>query len=194
MKSTFLKYLFNHTISKIQVLLFLATLLGSIWYFQRNNESLSKQWSEWIDIVIALATLLVAISVWINEKIVDWKKSLPKKLNVQYKMGETTYASIKNAPLSGEDDIRAWGTSLAGTILTRDKINFSGFKIDGPKLDNNRQVMVYDLTVFLYEPMKVIVGDVQWDDNGNLISADLERIFKPDTVADAQINKRNSIM
>lgn len=189
MKSTFLNYLFNHSISKIQVLLFFATLLGCIWYFQRNNEPLTKQWSEWIDIVIALSTLLVAISVWINEKVVDWKKSLPKKLNVKYIMGGTTYANIKNAPLSGEDDIRQWGTSMAKTILTGENINFSGFKIDGPTLDNNRQVMVYDLIVFLYEPMKKIDGDVQWEDDGNLSPADLKRFFKPDAKDEAPINK-----
>lgn len=189
MNHSFLKFLFSHKLSALQLFLFFAVLLGSIWGYSNHTESLSQQWSEWIDIVIALSTLLVAISVWINEKVVDWKKSLPKKLNVKYIMGGTTYANIKNAPLSGEDDIRQWGTSMAKTILTGENINFSGFKIDGPTLDNNRQVMVYDLIVFLYEPMKKIDGDVQWEDDGNLSPADLKRFFKPDAKDEAPINK-----
>lgn len=171
MNQAIIRHLLNHWLSRTQILLFtLAVIACTVIYFICGKPFL-EQWTKWIDMVVTIATLFVAVSVWIHEKYVDWMDTLPKKLNIKYHLNNKEYAVVENAPLTGIDDIRQWGTSIAGTILNdKTPISFSGFKMDKPKREGEK--MNYYLTIYLREPISGIAQGQKFvfNDEGNLVN------------------------
>jgi len=152
------------------ILVFVIIVVGSGFYLY-NKGNFFKQWNDWIDIYISLVTLLVAAFIWSNEKKEEWKRSLPKKLDIVYLLNNDVHAIVKNAPLTGEADIRNWGQSIAKTILNdKANIDFSGFETAKQGPDKERGVMVYKLTIFLRQSIPGIkdITKFEFYDNGDL--------------------------
>lgn len=100
----------------------LFTSLTLIWVGKTNDGSpfyvgdMSCWYSAWIDPVITIATLLVAIFVWVDSRLEAWKKSLPKKLDVHFVFDGKYILSCYNANLVGEHDIRALGQQIGAQM------------------------------------------------------------------------------
>jgi len=141
--------------------------------YKKYNLSFQEQWDNWLEAYATLSIILVSIAIWYNEKRENWIDSLPKKLNIIYKIKNInvweTFCEIHNAPLSHEGDIRNWGQSIGQTILNEQaRISFSGFFIEGPVLDKTKNLMISTLTVYLKTPISNISKDTKigFDDMG----------------------------
>ncbi|MEP7372573.1 MAG: hypothetical protein ABI675_04240 [Chitinophagaceae bacterium] len=175
-----LKYLWHHRPTALQVLAVMLTLIIAVIVYYSYGKPFVTQWNDWINTLITIATLFIAVFVWINETVVKWENSLQKKLDIVYLYNNEVFATVLNAPLAGENDIRNWGLSIGQTILNqRVSINFSGFKIEGPKRNDRKNIIQYSLTVYLFETIETISkGAVfSFDDNGNL-SEDNRKLIK----------------
>jgi hypothetical protein len=154
-------------------LIVLAIILYCVGYF-KYNLSFQGQWGNWLEAYATGSIILVSVAIWYNEKRENWIDSLPKKLNIIYRIknkndGWETFCEIQNAPLSHEGDIRNWGQSIGQTILNEQaRISFSGFFIEGPVLDKTKNHMISTLTVYLKTPISNISKDtkIEFDDMG----------------------------
>lgn len=138
----------------------------------------SGTFADYLDPIIAIGTLLVALLVWLNTKAENWRSSWPKKLHVLYLVkrenGWQTHVRILDAPLTSDADIRSWGQSLGQTGVpgSKDRIPFTGFKIVPGPLDRKNKITHTCLIVFLSD---VITGakDGQiflFDEHGSAMS------------------------
>jgi hypothetical protein len=171
MGKKFISYLVSHRPTLIQIIIAVATVSITIYAYTCISGNFIKQWNDWINIVITFATLVIAGFVWINETRVKWEHSLPKKLDVEYVLNGEKYATVTNAPLAGEDDVRNWGLSIGQTILNdKVSISFSGFKAEGPQRNRKRHILQYKLTVYLTEHISNIpkASVFTFTDNGDL--------------------------
>ena len=99
-----------------------ATLVAALFVtMDYNNGSIG--WWNWLDPVVGVTTLAVAMVVWMGELRQDWENSLPKRLTVSFQYQGREYMRCEQAYLAGESDIRAWGQQLgsqmAGTPFLR---------------------------------------------------------------------------
>lgn len=191
MFKNFIKYLVKHKYSRFQIILVTLAMISAIYAFLYYPQPFSVQWGKWIDIFITMSTLSIAVFVWMNEKIENWESALPKKLDITYLLEDRVFANVKNAPLAGDDDIRNWGQSIGQTILNRQtRIEFSGFKTEGPVRNNAKKIMQYKLTVYLFNSISGIKEgeEFYFNDDGNLSETNRERI-----VGSCQAGKVNSI-
>jgi hypothetical protein len=137
--------------NKPQLLVIAGLLIAALFLPLSLSESFvnsfSKQWSQWLEAFLAFALVIVAVAIWLNEQREEWVRSLPKKLNVQYMLDGDLFCEIRNAPLTGESDIRAWGQSLAKTCVRSKaaEINFTGFSTSSPKVENKKQIFEHKI-------------------------------------------------
>ena len=175
---SFWNYILKSKPLKIQtILLFLTILLFSYFLVCSICKSMgfTEMWGTWMEAFISFATIIVAF-IGYNEKRQDWENSLPKKLNAVFDYNGESVFVIENAPLSGSDDIRQWGQQI-GMQMNGDKLDFSGFKVEGPELQkdiNGEYLMQYQLTVWL-EKIKEKTNKTVWKygDNGKVVEKKL---------------------
>lgn len=196
MLKLFSRYLWSQKFSKVQSLLVLIVIaIGVIAYFYIKftfKKQFKEQWNDWIDTVITILTLGVAIAVWINEKLLAWENSLPKKLHIKYMLEGKVYATVNDAPLTGENDIRSWGQSIGKTILNKTiSIEFSGFKIEGPVRNDKKGIMTYHLTVYLFNKIDGIPegSKIFFESNGNLSEHNRKEFQKTDELDLGELKK-----
>lgn len=175
----FWKYLWKSTNLRVQIILLIGIGLLFILFVFSNPESkgFNSMWQNWMEPFLAFATIAIAFLIAYNEKRQDWENNLPKKLNASfvYINGENSDEEIyrvENAPLSGSDDIRQWGQQI-GMQMNGDRLDFSGFKVEGPELrkdTNGADIMQYQLTVWL-EKIKDNINKTAWKygDNGKVV-------------------------
>lgn len=71
---------------------------------------ISDAWPRW-DAALTLATLAVAVMVWVVEVRQDWERSLPVFLTVEFARGEQVALRCERAPLIDEPP-RAWAQQI----------------------------------------------------------------------------------
>ena len=69
-------------------------------------------WDREIDPIVGIATLIVALSVWINETLSSWKSDLPQKLTVIFIHEGNEVMRCNFAHLDHEADIRNLGQQI----------------------------------------------------------------------------------
>lgn len=157
--------------SKVQIIIVMLYVIIGITLYLYKGVAFATQWETWLEAFVTSLILFMAVFIWYNEKRQDWENSLSKKLNITYMLGEGVYCQVLNAPLASEGDIRAWAISIGGTILNEKvHIDFSGFKISKPEIDDNTNNKVYGVTVYLKRPIDVIEqgNKYRFDENGDL--------------------------
>lgn len=144
--------------------------------FDPGLDNLAKAWEDGLEALITTFILLVAVAVWYNEKKQDWENSLPKKLDIIYKLGGNEHATVKNVPLTSEQDIRPWAQSIAQTVLNKAvPIHFSGFRLEKPNKSKDKKYMLYKIELYLIQEIQGLKGlgesfkHREFDDNGQLI-------------------------
>jgi hypothetical protein len=158
--------------SKVQIIMAIISVVAGLSYYIYSKEPFSVQWNRWLNTFITGATLTLAIAIWFNEKRQEWKKQLSKKLDIYYMLDGKICATVKNAPLTGEGDIRQWGQSIGQTILNKKvSIDFTGFKTESLGLDKKRKVMRYQLVVYLLKGIEGITNEnpYEFSEDGNFI-------------------------
>jgi hypothetical protein len=146
----FLGYLWKSNATRWQLVLTalfaFAFIVQVIRSFSRSK-TLSEIW-QWVDPFLAISTVVLALFIWHNEKKQDWENTLPKKLNIFFRLAgsEGAIYEVKNAPLAGSGDIRQWGQQI-GKQMNRGELAFSGFTVTGPRRDKHNNVMRYELTI-----------------------------------------------
>lgn len=170
---SFNHYLLTNSKTRWQLLIAGLFVVVGITKFACKCEwySFAEQWGLWIEAYISVGTLFIVGFVWLNERKEEYIKSLPKKLNITFKLNGIDYITVKNAPLAGDDDIRAWGQSIAKTIINgRANIDFSGFNIE--TIGERNRTFLYHLTIYLKNEIreaKVKHGALfEFDDSGQL--------------------------
>ena len=164
--------------SYIQVAVFFIALIVIIvlyYHFYPTSSFIClKNWIDFwsnhgLEFISTVITLLFVVFVWFNEKKEAWQNSLPKKLNIEYWFDNIKIATVNNAPLTGSDDIRQWGQSLARTLFNNGaNIDFEGFEIIFPKEETKeKNVMEYNLKVYLSKKL-TNPKDRSFEDNGKI--------------------------
>lgn len=81
-------------------------------------ESMNILWKDNLDIVAAVATLIVTMFLAVGELTHDWEAQLPKKLTVIFTFEGLPVMKCEEVWLAGESDIRQWsqqiGRQMAG--------------------------------------------------------------------------------
>lgn len=173
------KFIKSGLINKVSIgALGLISLSAIGFYLWKGSGSLKTKlyWEDYTDEVLSITTLLVALFLWVYNSWTEWKKGLPQKLDVDYKLTTTeeTIFFVRNAPLAGDDDIRNWGQSIAQGVYGG-RIPLEGFFIYPPKIvanDSGDSVLKYLLTIWLEdtEKIKELKDKNCWfDDKGKII-------------------------
>lgn len=117
-------------------------------------------WGFW-EPIVGFSTLIVAIFVWFNEQKENFMSNMQKKLYVKYVYKNKVVAFIRNATLSNEGDIRAYGQTVGAQILFkpkegggRENLHFEvKFDIDDKlpiyQIDNNEIFKPYEIILYL---------------------------------------------
>jgi len=143
-------------------------IIGILFY---KSFDLSESWS-YIEPIISGFTLITAVFIWYNEKKQEWRESLPKKMEVEYILDGNTYWSVRNAPLTSEQDIRAWGQSIAKTMLNENVyVDLKGFEILSTEIrkeTGKKTIMLYKVRFYLKKRIEgVVAGSIlTFDSNG----------------------------
>jgi hypothetical protein len=91
----------------------------------KTLDNLKEFWSEELDPIASLATLLIALMVWYSGVTDNWHKSLPKRLTVRFEdeQGALVLLCI-NAHLSDVADIRTLGQQIGYQMCDKKTLDF----------------------------------------------------------------------
>lgn len=83
-------------------------------------------WWGFVEPVLAVVVVAVALMIWMGEARQDLENSLPKRLNVRFvDMSGNLIMRCRGAYLAGEGDIRAWGQQIGRQMAgNRDQLEF----------------------------------------------------------------------
>jgi len=164
-KQGVLPYLFLN--STFNIVIFLCFTIGLAIVIFSDFSFPMDYWEQYLDQYLAIGAVAFAILIWFNEQRSAYRAQLPKKLNVYFYHNNKVCATIKNAPLTSESDIRNWGQSLGGNYFCKHpvRLSFAGFQYDGPHYKNKKAS--YNLIYYLNEPLaEQETTDILFDDDG----------------------------
>lgn len=131
-----------------QTILVLVLFTAVLFYaFKGGYQNLN-----WLDPVIGFATLLVSITVWINDIKKSYLENLPKRLTAYFEFGGRNVIVFRNILLFNESDIRAWAQQIArqkagGDIQFEPFFRFKDSGVETAK--NGSAFKSYEITFFL---------------------------------------------
>lgn len=176
----FLSYLWTSKNSRWQILLTAAIVLGFVMAVLCSSFSAMSffdMWQNWMEAFLAFSAIIIGVFIWHNEKKQDWEYSLPKKLDVFFYFEDKVFYEIRNAPLTGSDDVRQWGQQIGRQMNDDVNLSFDGFNVKGPMRDTDKNgdyIMRYVLTVWLQEIDHGKEAKVwQYDDDGKVLKINL---------------------
>lgn len=97
------------------LLLIYYSIYAIICWSAYDNEPIFR----FLDRILGIFTAILAVGIWYYELLERWENSLPKKLNAHFIYHGRIIASVYNAYLSNEGDIRAWGQHLGGHMVQK---------------------------------------------------------------------------
>ncbi len=131
---------------------FVTSLAAILFYGRLRAFEYTYIWPNWLDPVLTIGTIFIAVFIWYNEKKQDWENSLTKKLNVQVFFDDSVFYEVENAPLTGADDIRQWGQQLGRQMNGEENLTFREFHVGIPVRgvdESGNDVMRYHLKIWL---------------------------------------------
>ena len=81
-------------------------------------------WQDNLQTLFGLATLLVAVFVWLDELNEEWSEDLPRLLSFFFFFQGQPALVCYHAYLAGESDIRAWAQQIGGRQMTGGDLHF----------------------------------------------------------------------
>ncbi|CCO22027.1 hypothetical protein [Maridesulfovibrio hydrothermalis] len=174
-KKEFIKYLIAENVWILFLLLCFIpiSLLLSDWdSFELSKEILTKTWPIF-EPVVAVLTLIVALTLFVVNKHKTWEDSLPKRLTAIFVSAKnnTLLMKAENFPLAGEWDLRAWGQQLGAQILFGDR-SLQYFKLTtSSKVNQNGTSKDYEVTFYL-EEIPALLKDVNESNEWVLLKGD----------------------
>jgi len=84
-----------------------------------NWVSIAENFWSWIDPVAGIMTFITTLAIFWFQARKNWEDSLEKQLSVDYfHIDDSNHlASVQNAYLAGEGDVRAWAQALGGQMM-----------------------------------------------------------------------------
>ena len=99
--------------------------------FRNAQSEVYKSWNGWINPTVSFVTFLTALGIWIINAIREWKRKLPKRLTVIFKIREGEgYREVmrcEQAYLAGTGDIRNWGQQIGGQMVGSRNLQFEPY-------------------------------------------------------------------
>ncbi len=143
----------RHTLGKNKLLTVLF-FVGLVTSFVIAKYYKSPIFDVWLDPFSGVMTLLVAITIALQNYIVAWRNSLPKTLTVHYMHDGKYYLSCYYADLTSEGDIRMWAQQIGSQMVENRHLSFNPyFDLEGPEImelkPNSQKVLHYQLTILL---------------------------------------------
>ncbi len=133
-----------------------ALLLAISFYLISISRDSFHQKIDWLDPIIGIITLFIALLVWLIQLSREWEDSLSKRLTVQYDFNGKIIMICEEALLVGESDIRNWGQQIGAQMSFTPILKFDPyFKIEKAKLKYNTKwdewYKFYAVTFYLNE-------------------------------------------
>jgi hypothetical protein len=108
-------------------------------------------WSDVLDPLVGVSTLLIAVVVWWNESRQEWRNSLPKRLTVDFVYKGRLVMRCEDADLASEGDIRALGQQIGGQMAAKDErskpeqllLKAPTIRYSSPRLTENGAALCY---------------------------------------------------
>lgn len=129
--------------------------IAIIFFFYRPitlHMGISQKWNSWLEAYISLATLLIAVLIWYNEKRQDCIISMPKRLTVHFLYQKKYIMTCHEAYLASEGDIRAWGQQIGGQMAEHNYLSFYPYITQKkPILSDDKTYMMYEVFFYLKE-------------------------------------------
>ena len=146
------RYKKRQSLGLIALLLILGIAYSHRW---SNGHTFWDHFWEWIDPVAGIGAFIITLVILYNQARELWEDSLEKRLTVHYIYNRNEIATVENAYLAGESDIRQWAQSLG-------KQMFGYFSFDMNwdddkkknriiKKDKEGYYMHYEVTIYLPE-------------------------------------------
>ncbi len=142
--------------TNLVVIFLILTILVAILNLLPQN--LNSWYTNFLDPIISVSTVSIAIVIWYFQQKNYWKESLPKRLNVHFKYKGQVVMSCYEAYLSGESDIRQWGLQTGGQMV-KGRLDFYPYlKSVEPIIrksnfekqnDESIDIMLYEITFYL---------------------------------------------
>lgn len=163
MKKVFAKVYFLRK-ERLPQLLFIVVVLPLLVYLiASNNDSISEfeWWTFFLDPLLGIMTLAVALFVWWSEMNQEWEDKLPKLLTVEFRHEGKAVMVCENAYLAGESDIRQWAQQIGRQMNHGGNLSFSPFmdgheNAKGPEEINGKWYKGYHIVFYLEElPQKL---------------------------------------
>lgn len=122
-----------------------------------SKDNLLTGFSNMVYPISSVATFIVAVIVFLAENRQEWESNLPKRLTVNFILGDHLVLRCEDAFLASESEIRTWGQQIGSQMCRVQRLNF-GPKIivnkqNRPQFDPNEKKLVkkYEATFFLFE-------------------------------------------
>lgn len=178
-------------------LAFVGLLVGGLVAYAANHwgegesGSLAVWWVKWLDPWLTVATLVVAVLVWVGATTRAWEDELPKRLNIHFQYDGHYVLTCWEASLTGEGDIRAWaqqiGRQMSGRMLDFDPHP----AIRSPRTEGGERGWrrIYEITIELTQDPSVsgyIVWGPQREDRGE----SAERPTEPKSVDELRVSSQ----
>ncbi|GIX03565.1 MAG: hypothetical protein KatS3mg113_0571 [Planctomycetaceae bacterium] len=102
-------YICKRNLMKI-IIYFVAIIICAI--FTLPNQIFTEPLWTWLEPLLGISTLFVAVWIFFEEGRESWEQQLPKKLNAIFIYENERIMECLNAVLTSEADIRQWGQQL----------------------------------------------------------------------------------
>lgn len=132
-----------------------------------DGNALALWWTNWLDPIITVATLVVAALLFVGSAMTAWEERLEKRLDVHCRYKGRYVGSCWEATLAHEGDIRQWGQQVGRQMLdVRELLKFTVTPaFDPPEIryDDMGARRVYSITIDLTEDPTPDDRYVVWD-------------------------------
>ena len=195
MSHSFLRFLLVKNRANLIVIIMILFVIVVALNFLRLD--FSKLYTNFLDPIISISTVSIAIVIWYFQQKNYWKESLPKRITVHFKCQGKVVMSCYEAYLSGASDARQWGQQIGGQ-MSNGRLNFFPYissavplisksifeKPNGDSID----IMLYEITFFLRDddfPNHPVLKNkyLIWIDNNSEVT-DENRSFYVETRPD----------
>jgi len=112
----------------------------------------TEQWNIWIGAFVSFTLIILALTIWISERLNDTRNSLPKRLTVHFIKDDKYVMTCHEAYLAGISDIRAWGQQI-GYQMANGSLSFYPYitQCEKPTLSKNKDYLLFEVRFYLKE-------------------------------------------
>ncbi len=121
-------------------------ILLVLWRFRAQpsdpaaNGFVNHVWTPFVEPMVGLGTLAVAVAVWLRTRKGAWEEGLRKVLDVDFvdSKSQKPFIQVREAPLDGPSDIRAWTQQFGRTLNNGGTITLAlNYEVERPTIERD---------------------------------------------------------